>query len=302
MFEGVFSLSKIRKESLSWPKDYYVSPPDGFFGGGVSSSVIHKFDQSTETLSQVSILNQKRQSSSASGNKDFGYFCGGMGNGLMNSIEKFAFMTSTAKAVSACLNQARHQSAAVSTKDHGWHSGGLRDPNAVATTARVDRIDHVNDTESAQQRCNLISFRSGHASISHDKGWWLGGLQDPLGCPLVVLSSIEKFSYQNDTEMVSAKGELSTPRHGARAENNSTHGFVTGDNKTICKIDFATDTVSVSKASSSVEMRDHASTSDGSSTAWFIGSTTDKLSMSTETIDSKPSTVVFNKVGCVTNR
>jgi hypothetical protein len=300
MLEGVFSLSKIRKESLSWPKDYYVSPPDGFFGGGTS---IHKFDQSTETISQVSTLNQKRQSPSGSGNRDFGYFCGGMSDGLTNSIEKFAFMTSTAKAVSMCLNQARHQQAGVSTTDHGWHSGGLRDPNAQATTPRMDRIDHTNDTESALQRCNLISFRSGHSSLSHDQGWWLGGLQDPLGCPLVILSSIEKFSYQNDTEMISARGELSTPRDGSRAENNRTHGFVAGgDSKTICKIDFATDTVSVSIAESSVAMRDHASTGDGSSTAWFVGSVTDKLSMATETMDSKHSTYHFNKIGCVTNR
>lgn len=302
MLEGVFSINKIRRENLSWPKDYHVMPPAGYFAGG-SSADVNKFDQSTETQSVVASLQENKTSMAGSGNSTYGYYTGGIGQALSNSIEKFAYMTSTANMIGACLNQARHLHASVSNQRNGWHSGGLRNPNAQATTARIDRIDHVTDTEQVQQRGNLISFRCGHASISEkDTGWWIGGLQDPLGCPLVTLTSIEKMDHSNDTEMIAARAVLGAPRDGARAEHDGKAAYIAGGgDRSICRLDLITDTVSVSKAQSVSDMSRHSSTSDNKTAAWFVGSSTEKLSFATETMSTRESTRSMHGAASITN-
>lgn len=302
MLEGVFSINKIRRENLSWPKDYHTMPLAGYFAGGDSADV-SRFDHSTETRSVVANLQEKKNSMAGSGNSTYGYYTGGIGQALSASIEKFAYMTSTAKSIGACLNQARHLHASVSNERNGWHSGGLRNPNAQATTSRIDRIDHVNDTEQVQQRCNLISFRCGHASISEkDKGWWIGGLQDPLGCPLVILTSIERMSHSNDTEMMSSRATLNVPRDGARAEHDTKNAYIAGGGDgSICKLDLSTDTVSVSKAQSISDMSRHSSTSDNKTAAWFVGSSTEKLSFATETIETRDNGYTQHGAASITN-
>lgn len=302
MLEGVFSLSKIRQENLSWPRDYHVMPAAGYFAGGDAAD-ISRFDQATETQSVAASLREKKSSMSGSGNATYGYYTGGIAQALSNSIEKFAYMTSTTSTLGACLNQAKHLHAAVSSEQFGWHSGGLRDPNAQATTARIDRIDHVTDTQQVQQRCNLISFRSGHASVSErGTGWWLGGLQDPLGYPRTVLSSIEKLSHSTDTEMIASRAVLTVPRDGARAEHDGKSAYVCGGgDRSICQLDLATDTVSVSQAQNITAMSCHASTGDNQTAAWFVGTSLEKLSFATETVSTRHNTATQHRAASITN-
>jgi len=194
----------------------------GWFGGGLSPlfipSLLTRVDRIDFSNDFVSAsprgpLSLARSTLAATGNSNYGWFCGG----YTSPVTRIDFSNDSATASSrGSLTLARIYLAATGNSNYGWFGGGL-DPSSSQPVGRTDRVDFSNDSVTASLRLFFTARRGLAASGNSNYGWFSGGF------PSLADSVVERINFSNDTT-VTPRGPLVAARAYMAATSNTPIG------------------------------------------------------------------------------
>jgi hypothetical protein len=239
----------------------------GWFGGGYTPTTPSAGNTRVSTVDRIDFSNDSprasirgpltsiRQSLSATGNSNYGWFGGGDYTGV-STVDRIDFSNDSATASPrGPLSLARGQLAATGNSNYGWFGGGYIQPFTPANYySRIDRIDFSNDSSTASVRGPLSADRKAHAATGNFNYGWFGG-----GTSISVpgnTSTVERIDFSNDSSTASPRNPLSSARYGIAATGNSNYGWFGGGHSngpfpsptfsTVDRINFSNDLTSVS--------------------------------------------------------
>ena len=276
----------------------------GWFGGGAPGPVatVDRIDFSNDlaTATVRGLLSSARYNLAATGNTNYGWFGGGQiafGQPLRSTVDLIDFSNDSVQAsVRGALSAAGYRAAATSGQarsssirlqkagNYGWFGGGF--PGPVAT---VDRIDFSNDSVAASPRGSLSLARNSLAATGNSNYGWFGGGYTSTPTP-VVLSTVNRIDFSNDSPTTSVRGPLSLARQRLSATGNSNYGWFGGGLitpgsalvATVDRIDFSNDLATASPRGPLSLARQRLSATGNSNYGWFGGGYT---STPVETVD-----------------
>jgi hypothetical protein len=188
----------------------------GWFSGG-QASTIHRISYSAD-LSTSSIrgsLTIVRSNVGGTGNNDYGWIAGGSdGADYLSSVDRIEYANdSTIATVRGPLSLARTRLSGVGNISYGWFAGGFGEVSGSSNDkSTVDRIDYVNDSNTASVRGPLTYARTIRGTVGNPSYGWVGGDGS---------TSIDRIEYSNDLVTASSRGKLSL----ARQDLAATGGF-----------------------------------------------------------------------------
>ena len=195
------------------------------------------YSNDTATASIRGPITQKRYSTGAAGNRDFGYIAGGAtlpGPTPISTVDRIDYSNDTAQAPSkGPLGVTTRILAGVGNNSYGYFGGGH--PGITA----VQRVDYSNDTVQSTQ-VSSFSPAKGHglgAAGNANFGWFAGGTSSP--------SSVVRLDYSNDTDTPTPKGNLNVDRFYIQGTGTQNYGYFGGgypSTSSIDRIDYANDT------------------------------------------------------------
>ena len=110
-----------------------------------------------------------------------------------------------------------------SVANYGWFGGGYSFPPATFRST-VDRIDFSNDSINASPRGPLsLGRRELSATGNSNYGWFGGGAISYV--PTVVIATVDRIDFSNDSSTALARGPLSSARYSLAATGNSNYGW-----------------------------------------------------------------------------
>jgi hypothetical protein len=227
----------------------------GYFGGGNnpaitgSVSITERVDYSND-LSLVSLrgpLSVARQTLSAVGNSNFGYFLSGdiqFPSAIFTTVDRIDYSNDSAVAsVRGPLPDGVRLGAAAGTANFGYYVGGAPDNNYRSF---IRRIDYSNDLASPLYRGNLTiaTSHSGASGAGNSNfGYFVTGRTNPV---ITNRSNIQRIDYANDTVLSSVRGPLSGGTgNGASGTGNSNFGYF-NRGIVVDRIDYSNDTQAAS--------------------------------------------------------
>jgi len=258
----------------------------GWFGGGFAvSDRIERIDFSNDsfTASIRGPLSAAKSYSSATANSNYGWFGGGSipTPAHLSSVDRIDFSNDSSTAsVRGSLSIAKSNSAATGNSNYGWFGAGFSLPGPNLYSA-VDRIDFANDSSTALPRGPLSLARQRLAATGNSNyGWFAGG--GTLG-PISPLSRVDRIDFSNDSSTASPRSVLSAGslgRYWLAATGNSNYGwFAAGTTSaipvivasTVDRIDFSSDSSTVSVRGPLSIARNNLSAAGNSNYGWFGG-------------------------------
>jgi hypothetical protein len=242
----------------------------GWFGGGYTPTTPSAGNTEVSTVDRIDFSNDSpiasirgpltstRQSLSATGNSNYGWFGGGRTpGGPLATVDRINFSNDSVAAIQrGLLSISRGFLAATGNSNYGWFGGGYKQasPNNI-NYSRVDRIDFSNDSSTISVRGSLSSSSPPGrgflaATGNSNYGWFGGGKTD---VPYTTLATIDRIDFSNDSITASVRGSLSSARYNLAATGNSNYGWFGGGSSptpatvnTVDRIDFSNDSVSAS--------------------------------------------------------
>ena len=283
--------TSVRKGTLSSARAYISAVGNRNFGywcgGNLSrSSFIDRIDYSNDTAASTpkGPLSRSILASAATGNFDFGYV-GGLYPG-MSLTERIDYSNDTAGTLDkGALIASGYMVSAAGNSNFGYWNGGSHG-------SRVGRLDYANDSVNAVFRGNttFAGVKRGGTG-SGNFGYFTGG--DPSSVTIV-----DRVDYSNDTS-IAAKGNLSLgkfyhagvsaqenglstiPIPATRTETNSVpvgtnFGYMAGGGfpskqSTVDRVDFTSDTSTMSPKGALVEAITKQGESSNTSYGYFTG-------------------------------
>ena len=307
---GVFGLQVAYK--LKRLEVMSIDDTHGWFGGGSYGSTVDRIDFSndTGTANIRGSLSLARSSLAATGNSNYGWFGGGyvivpspFSFTYYSRVDRIDFSNDSSTAsVRGPLSTERSQLAATGNSNYGWFGGGS---GAVST---VDRIDFSNDAATASPRGPLSLARSGLQSSStgnSNYGWFGGGLFQGPG-PSVVVSTVDRIDFSNDSPTASLRGPLSLAKRFVSATGNSNYGWFGGGYvpgspgtlySTVDRIDFSNDSPTASLRGPLSQVKYVMGATGNSNYGWFGGglvpgpttvSRVDRIDFSNDSVSVSP--------------
>lgn len=195
----------------------------GWFGGGgpvpsyqFASTVVDRVDYSNDASAAVSLgnlLSIRRRGAAATGNANYGWFCGGNTPTNLSSVDRIDWSNDlTVASVRGPLTSARVGMGAAGNANFGWIVEG-----SPPTGSWIDRITYASDTATATYRGGSGAFRNFLGGTGSESfGWFSGGYSSSGPVSSVVM----RITYSSDTGSLQ-RGPLSL----ARAFVSSTGGF-----------------------------------------------------------------------------
>ena len=301
---GVFGLQVAYK--LKRLEVMSLDDTHGWFGGGSYGSTVDRIDFSndTGTANIRGSLSLARNSLAATGNSNYGWFGGGYVPGspgtLYSRVDRIDFSNDSSTAsVRGPLSLARYQPAATGNSNYGWFGGG-------STLTAVDRIDFSNDSGTTSPRGSLSTGRSGISATGNSNyGWFGGGLFQGPG-PTVVVSTVDRIDFSNDSPIASLRGPLSLEKRMLAATGNSNYGWFGGGYvpgspgtlySTVDRIDFSNDLATASVRGSLSQVKYVMGATGNSNYGWFGGglvpgpttvSRVDRIDFSNDSVSVSP--------------
>lgn len=160
----------------------------------------------------------------------WGFISGGMDSPTVavNTIERFPFAYDNTSQVSGSLTQSGMGAAALNSTTHGYNAGRSTAPpgGAYVFSQTIDKFPFIGEND-ARTVGNLLTARawsSGGAS-SQISGYITGGGTPPL----TVTTSIQKFSFANETSQTTV-GVLTQARWGVTNHSSLTDAYTSGGN------------------------------------------------------------------------
>jgi len=257
----------------------------------------------------------------ATGNSNFGYFAGGLGNN--SEIHRIEYSNDTALSLPrALLSLARDLSAGTGNSNFGYFGGGYTQSSIPRTT--VDRIDYSNDTVTATARAPLSGAKgralaaTSSASFGGtpnslfasnykfptvpNAGYFSGGRDSDL----IDVFTIQKIDYSNDTASTSTRSGLPTNFGSitSGATSNSNFGYIAGGGpggpvySVIRRLDYSNDNAPTSlRGNLSVARNIGDSCAGNSDFGYFYGgSILDRIDYSNDLLDV-PTRATLNQIG-----
>jgi hypothetical protein len=281
-------------------------PNAGYFGGGTDGTnnlaTIDKVDYAndTATASVRSSLSSAKNSISAIGNSNFGYFAGGISPGL-TTVDRLEYSSDTQNTSTRTnLQTTLTQSTAVGNESFGYFSGAntqiqkidysndstsivgniddTRQLNASTSTRNfgyfsagdipevsiIQRINFSNDTANALFRTNHAFNRRQHGGVGNETYGYFGGGVIAGGFSTLV----ERLDYSNDTTQPNIRGPLSLPRRGyLGATGSQNFGYFSGGDVPGPTYFSTTDRINYSNDTAVASIRGPLSTAKGSGAA-----------------------------------
>jgi len=155
-----------------------------------------------------------------------GYTSGGyagVGNTVVNVIDRFSFTTEGNSTDWADLSNITCRSAAVSSCTHGFAAGGTNEGPSTVTIDVIDKFPFATQT-NATDWANLTENKyagAGCSSSSH--GYMMGGVSTTAA----MLNVIENYPYATQTN-ASDVSDITLARHSPAGNSSTTHGYVSG--------------------------------------------------------------------------
>jgi hypothetical protein len=237
----------------------------GWFGGGYTPTTPSAGNTRVSTVDRIDFSNDSpiasirgpltsiRQSLSATGNSNYGWFGGGESSGVA-TVDRINFANDGVQASPrSSLSLGRGFLAATGNSNYGWFGGGYKQPAVPANYySRIDRIDFSNDSATASIRGPLSMERKEHGATGNSNyGWFGGGVSLPG-----YTATVDRIDFSNDSATASLRGPLSLARGGLAATGNSNYGWFGGGGpggpfpspslSRVDRINFANDSVSAS--------------------------------------------------------
>jgi hypothetical protein len=229
------SLSAVRKESYAATGNTsYGWYAGGGFPGDSPSIISRKVDRidysnDTATSSPRGLLSPtSRRLSTATGNKSYGWFGGGVDTGTTTYtiVDRIDYSNDTATASPrGGLNNGKAALASAGNSNYGWFGGGVRSnatPSLDTFLNTVDRIDYANDTATSSPRGNLTLDRAYLSATGNKSYGWFGG--GSTATPATV-STVNRIDYSNDTATASPRGPLGIANQRLSATSPTINGF-----------------------------------------------------------------------------
>jgi hypothetical protein len=208
----------------------------GWFGGGQSAigdrnspyySIVDRinFSNDSTTASVRGLLSLERYALAATGNSNYGWFCGGTTSDSksspgINTNDRIDFSNDSVSASprGALLITARQSFAATGNSNYGWFGGGT---NPILAT--VERMDFSNDLSSTSPRGALsqpiyVLAATGNSNY----GWFGGGNIGPAPLTGTTITNVYRINFSNDSVTTVGRGGLSLDRERLAATSNST--------------------------------------------------------------------------------
>lgn len=271
----------IEKSLLAYSSSTSSAPDVGYFVGGVCESLpsgaidspgtsglidTHNFSTDSETILPFAELSYARYYLTATGNSQFGYFCGGntsktttsTGYGYVpyeldpNSVvEKLNYAIDTTSYDSSVqLTETVQRAFSISHSEHGYIAGGSSTPSSAVylnpIKSNIQKINFKSDyISNIASHGHLLVARDSAGSVGNSSsGYFVGGLtnlystsqlvKSPGSTPSpqqpVSSSSIEKFTYSVETTS-SLPSNLSGDRYLVSCIGNSSEGYFIGGRK-----------------------------------------------------------------------
>ena len=261
----------------------------GWFGGGSTTlapvtltSIVDRIDFFNDILtsSPRGPLANALQSTSATGNSNYGWFFGGGATGV-STIQRIDFSNDSATASArGPLSSVRTSTAATGNSNYGWIGGSVTTgPTALSI---VSRIDFSNDLPVALVRGSLSLARYRFSATGNSNYGWFGG-----GTPSLI-STVDRINFSNDLIAASPRGPLSLGKSdlastSGQAKSSSTRlqksgsygwfagGFTSVQVGTVDRIDFSNDSITATPRTSLSATRHAAASAGNSNYGWFGG-------------------------------
>jgi hypothetical protein len=247
-----------------------------------------------------SSLSSAKNSISAIGNSNFGYFAGGISPGL-TTVDRLEYSSDTQNTSTRTnLQTTLTQSTAVGNESFGYFSGAntqiqkidysndstsivgniddTRQLNASTSTRNfgyfsagdipevsiIQRINFSNDTANALFRTNHAFNRRQHGGVGNETYGYFGGGVIAGGFSTLV----ERLDYSNDTTQPNIRGPLSLPRRGyLGATGSQNFGYFSGGDVPGPTYFSTTDRINYSNDTAVASIRGPLSTAKGSGAA-----------------------------------
>jgi hypothetical protein len=221
---------------------------------GVRQNIVDRFPFSTDTnASDVGDMSSARSFLAGQSSLTHGYNSGGalIGStpGANDTIDKFPFASSSFTASDiGNLSQSRIAVAGQSSETYGFTSGGSGTGPTFISTNVVDSFPFSSDT-NASNFGDLSAARgyvSGQSSSTH--GYTSGGDTGGDAGPVVLVNTVDKFSFATSLNNAEDVGDLSVARDQTAGNSSDSAGYVIGGSivpgtsSTVDKFPFATNT------------------------------------------------------------
>jgi hypothetical protein len=217
---------------------------------------------------------QRRDTTGAAGNADYGWIAGGDNNiggsqpqpALDNYIERIDYSNDTQNPLlRGNLGIKITGLSGTGNPNYGWFGGGFY----TATTQNfVQKLDYSNDLANTSTRASLSQSRWVHASTGNSNfGYYGAGTGAPATTSSEQRTSVSRIDFANDTGTSLSRGPLTAGRYSLSATSSHSFGgtpnssyasnftfptvpnagyFGGGNRASIDKVDYANDTATAS--------------------------------------------------------
>jgi hypothetical protein len=218
-----------------------------FLGGGRSTVDRIDYSNDSATASIRGDLPTSRSLIAATSNKNYGYLGGGVN---IRTLLRLDYSNDTGFDVRGNFSHLYNEMSAAGNNNFGYFIGGSSFPTLYSL---IYRIDYSNDFNNIQRRNSLTFRKIFTASTSNENYVYTGGGNYYVTTSPAVIelfSTVERFSYSNDTNTPIIRGPLSLARRGLAATGNSNFGYFGGGTpgpvSTVDRIDYSNDTATAS--------------------------------------------------------
>ena len=144
------------------------------------------------------------------------------------------------------LTERKRHTFGVGNFNYGWICGGQELGSFDVTRSTIERLDYSNDDVKPSVRGSLTAAKyRGSTTGNLNFGYYGGGRLSPSSGLLI--STIERISYSNDTSNAIVRTSLSGARYNLSATGNNNFGyFGHGAVSTIERLDYSNDSASTS--------------------------------------------------------
>jgi hypothetical protein len=235
----------------------------GWFGGqfniptpGRVSTVDRiNFSNDLAAVSPRGPISSARDSVSATGNSNYGWFGGGTPGTLgVSTVDRIDFSNDSVPAsIRGPLSAIKYGSGVTGNFNYGWWAGGTIQPSPSLPPvyySSTDRINFSNDSVTSLPRAILnapggISFMG--ATGNSNYGWFAGGFTN-TPTP-ATFSKVDRIDFSNDSIQPSPRAILTITSSSLAATGNSNYGWFAGAPNpisTVNRIDFSNDSTTAS--------------------------------------------------------
>jgi len=259
---SVFSLEQIYRKQVvgTWSKIPEVfryvnsltsgTPNYGYFGAGAYNprTIVDRvdFDNDTATATPKGNLSSARYKCAGIGNKDYGYFGGGVTTSpsydtSITTVDRLDYSNDSADMVEKgpLANHHRANDNTVGNNNYGYWCGSVG-------RSWVDRIDYSSDTSTTVEKGSLSIKRAGAMGAGDASYGYICGGETPSR-----VSSIDRIDFSSDTSTAAPKGNLTNTVDNGAATGNASYGYIGGGStpspvSTVDRIDYSNDTATAS--------------------------------------------------------